>query len=260
MKRLLVACFLVGGLAGWWGPRPGSLGPAGEASGTGGALGDESPEGAGASGTQRIRIQGDRVEVPREQLLEMLRRGSPALRIESFWLPGREFRSALWSLAQWADLDEEEVTRLDKILRESAAARKGWEATQVRVERTAPGHWRLTFPGDQGQARDELKRRLNEDFGPAKAAAIELGGDLGNFFGLQYAPEFKHGLVEVRVEKINPPADWNGEDPGLWFQTSVDGCTSELLWEDPGTSADVGIMRIVDLLGGIDSILTGMAE
>jgi hypothetical protein len=261
MKRLLLGCFLIGGLAGWWAPRMDFQRNSGEAGQTGAHLERGTLAGAGAPGARRIRTQGDRVEVPREQLLEMLRRGSPALRIESFWLPERESRWSLWPLAQLVDLDEEETTRLDKILRETAAARKAWERARVRVELAAPGHWRLTFPGDQGRARAGLKRQLDETFGSAKADAIDLGGDLTSFFGFRNAPDFKHGLMEVRVERTNlNPDDFEKEDWALQFEIRVDGRNFEFLWEDAGASGDAGIMRIVDLLGGIDSLFARMAE
>ena len=101
-------------------------------------------------------------------------------------------------LCEWASLDGKGKATLSQILKDSADERRRWEKRNVKVKLVAAGRWTLEFPGDQGQAKRDLKRRLQEQFDPETAEVIEVGGDLENFFGFEgWAPEFTHGVVTV---------------------------------------------------------------
>lgn len=135
-----------------------------------------------------------------KRLAELVESGtSTALSADQFFSrEGNHPQPGFEKLCEWASLDGKEKVALFKILKECADERRRWEKKNVKVKLVAPGKWTLEFPGDQGQAKRDLKKRLQETFDPETAESIEVGGDLENFFGFErWAPEFTHGLVTV---------------------------------------------------------------
>jgi hypothetical protein len=128
------------------------------------------------------------------------------------------------------------------------------------VSSTAPGHWSLQFPGDQGSARAALKQRLRAAFDPATAEAIELGGDLDNFFGFwAWAPEFKQGTVEVSVTRVDREDQPDPDGPRLSFQVVIGGEAHDRQGGIEDFTDDCFLGRLVGFLGSPDEIAKAAA-
>jgi hypothetical protein len=203
MIRIIGICFAVGGAIGWFVAGVASPGTDAEAERGGrAASAADFPENAGDDGRRaslRIGQSREQVEVTRDRLSELLASRIPtAVNAGLFFARDGQVRSgACDALAKWVGLDEQGNAALHGILRQAAAARREWEAANVRVVPTGTHTWALHFPGDRGAARDELRRALREQFGPL-ADEIHLTGDLENFFGFPLLdPEFRQGVVEV---------------------------------------------------------------
>lgn len=154
--------------------------------------------------------------------------------------------------------------------RSGSACCRNWRAWRRRcriitksrngVSSTAPGHWSLQFPGDQGSARAALKQRLHAAFDPATAEAIELGGDLDNFFGFwAWAPEFKQGAVEVSVTRVDREDQPDPDGPRLSFQVVIGGEAHDRQGGIGDFADDYFLGRLVEFLGSPDEIAKAAA-
>lgn len=197
-----------------------------------------------------------------KRLGELVESGtSTALSAEQFFSrEGNHAQPGFEKLCEWASLDGKEKAALSKILKASADERKKWEKRNVKVKLVAPGKWTLEFPGDQGQAKRDLMRRLQEAFDPETAEAIQAGGDLENFFGFErWAPEFSHGAVTVNISRNNDGAtdpqgqtfciDGSYENNGFSGQAKVDSYMNDAM-----------IDRLTGLLGSHQEVLEQASE
>ena len=224
MKSVICLCFAAGLAAGWWMPGEESLPSSADNVAHGEKPRRIDPGASLETARSAVRLTGDKVEIPRARLAELLYFPvAPVLSSGDFITrEGIRRHASFENLAEWCGLDAAEKQRLADILREAADARKAWERQNVKVQPLRPGSWNLDYPGDEGKARADLKRRIGEAFSPEKAAAIELGGDLDNFFGLALiSQEVKNGRVEVSAIRTtgNSSPDPDGGQLSLTFAT-----------------------------------------
>lgn len=186
---------------------------------------------------------------------------STALSADQFFSrEGSHAQPGFEKLCEWATLDGKEKSVLSKILKECADERRRWEKSNVKVKLVAPGKWTLEFPGDQGQAKRDLKKRLQEVFDPEKAETLEVGGDLENFFGFErWAPEFTHGTVSVITSRKN---DGTKDPQGQTLCIEVSYENNAFLGQPKVDTYmnDAMIDRLTGLLGSHQDVLEQASE
>ena len=165
------------------------------------------------------------------------------------------------TLAKWAGLDAAQKQQLEAILHEAAQARLEWESKEVKATRTNPGQWRLDFPSDKGLARAALKERIEATFPPDAASAIQLAGDLDNFFGFGYwAPGFRHGQIEVVTRRTDGADEVLADGNFLEIEADTDLGSLKEAWRIEGINTRSTISRLLRLLGPLDQVLREAAE
>lgn len=231
MKFLVIACFAAGVVIGW--------GPAGKSvrmhAGGGGsevrrANREERPDALPPASRSSVRLTQDRVELSRAELEKFVNLPvSPALSFKSFPVTDTHLEAPDFAnLATWCQLDAREQSQLAGILQKAAAARRAWEKENVKVTSTGPAAWTVEIPGDGGQALAALRQQLAAAFPPTKAAAIEAGGDLQNFFTFRAIPvELQQGRVEVSARRVdaNREIDPAGNDLVVSMQAGENNMT-----------------------------------
>ncbi len=207
MKFVIVACFALGFLIGWW-PGGKFLNSSENRGGVKTLVKSPSrdSETIPSSVTNSIRVTRDQVEISRAKLEELLDAPVPsALSFQDFMHsaatdPPESFRQ----LAQWCGLDAVEKQQLYEILQQAATARQIWADQNVILTSTGPAKWTMDVPSDKGIAQADLRRQLAAVVSPEKAAAIEAGGDLPHFFGYrEFAWDFQQGRVEVTARRLD---------------------------------------------------------
>ena len=246
----VVVCFAVGVTLGWWLSGPAS----GHASGAAVSASEEHrAKDAGTGSETRTRGDAD-LGISPQQLTELVALGrATAMSMENMQ-HGNPIQ--LDTLATWAGLDTAQKQQLEAILREAAQARLAWESKEVKATRARPGHWLLEFPSDKGSARAALKERIEATFPPDAANAIQLAGDLDNFFGFGYwAPGFRHGQVEVVTRRTDGADEVLADGNFLEIKADTDLGSLKEAWSIDGLSRNSAIFRLLRLLGPTDEVL-----
>lgn len=256
MKYLLGLLFIAGFLIGRWNPSDSgqdrqSAREAKRATASG------SPVASGNRQPGRIHVANDKVQVAPEQLSALLDfETSPALCMRAFLgNPFPEAVKSLDNLAKWMGLEQAEKSTLEKIIREAATDRMRWEKENVKLQSAVQGKWTLDFPGDKGAARDQLRSRLSDAFGPEKATAIELAGNLDRFFWLDpESAEMAHGRVEIQAKIAENSKEWMDGlkiqvtwDRGNFSRTEYRNATSHLADRRLGS-----LLSVEQILSGVE--------
>lgn len=261
MKPTLTLGFVIGIAIGWW--LAGSLGGRSEAPAD--SIRRKSSarqEGGESADATKSRSQAVKVELPQDRLKQLLQAGvATGLSSDSFSShEGIRTLASFEKLCEWAGLDAAGKTTFTEILRQSAEARRDWEARNSKVAALSPGKWKLEIPDDGGMARNGLKRRIEAAFDPDTALSLQVGGDLENFFGMENIPWLTSGPLEVTLKRVN---DWKESDPeGSNYSLDVSHENSSLMMIVSASSLmqEPEVKRIVTLLGSPEEIAAKAAE
>lgn len=251
----VVVCFAVGVTLGWWlsGPAAGHVSGA-----AGGPVEERRAKDSGPGSESRTKGDPDLGILP-QQLTELVALGrATALSMENMQHGNP---TELDTLAKWAGLDSAQKKQLVAILHEAAQARLEWESKEVKATRTNSGRWLLDIPSDKGVARAALKERIEATFSADAASAIQLAGDLDNFFGFgSWVPSFRHGQLEM-VTRRTDGEDQPLEDGNfLEIEADTDLGSLKEAWRIEGINTRSTIFRLVRLLGPLDEVLREAAE
>ena len=264
MKTIIALCFFLGIVLGYLIPRTHDAG-----GGSGGKSARKSPSFAQFESETResspIRKIEDRIEIRRDRLEQLLLSQHPtALSADIFYSSNAS--PLTWKvdgLGKWAHLDPGDQRKLLHILSNAAKSRREWEKANVKVDSPTPGKWILQYPGDKGKAREELKQQIESAFPPDRAMAIQLGGDLDNFFGLgSIQPEFKNGAVEISITDNDPATAPKSKDEPVTFNMMMKVGENETSIETKGAKLDYLTIYLpfLELIGTPEEIHQAASE
>lgn len=262
MKAILVLMFGLGVVLGYWRTADDSLDPGSRPQRSDTRSSRLIPGSSESSSDPSSRRSDALPPNLHKRLGELLESGtSTALSADQFFTrDGNHPQPGFEKLCEWATLDGKEKAALSKILKASADERRRWEKRNVKVKLVAPGKWTLEFPGDQGQAKRDLEKRLQETFDSETAESIEVGGDLENFFGFErWAPEFTHGVVTVITSRKSDGAtDPQGQT--LSIEGSYENNGISVLAKVGTYMNEAMIDRLTGLLGSHQEVLEQASE
>jgi len=176
-----------------------------------------------------LKLSGGTVRVARDSL-ESLARETLSARMHMDDVESGSL-SCVDSVFTWVPMTEDEKSQLKDVLQQAAHQRRQWEIENVTSRQVGAAEWIVSFPGDGGLARQDLRSSIQQIFGPERAEQIEILADPSGFFGMKWlAPGFKQGEIRIRAmevksllkeQPIRLSVEIDGKGSGLHLFTSM---------------------------------------